>query len=93
MFLERKSYRRRRMMDALRLVAVLGVVLWLIPVIWPSEATDSAEPLKMSRALYYVFGVWAGLILLSALLALFLRDKGSGPETETKDTAETDAAS
>lgn len=84
-FLERRSYRRRRMMDALRLVAVLGAILWMIPVIWPGAEGNSAEPVPMSRALFYIFGVWAGLILLAAFLALNLRGQRSSPESEASE--------
>mgnify|MGYP003677822909 CR=1 FL=1 len=73
LFLERGSYRRRRMMDAVRLLVVLGAGLWMIPVIWPTDdmATDHAVP--MSRALLYVFGVWFALISGSFLLTAQVR--------------------
>ena len=83
-FLERKNYRRRRMMDALRLVAVLGLILWLMPIIWPNGRTVDADPMPMSSALFYVFGVWLFLIALAALLAVFLRDVRK-PESETEN--------
>lgn len=67
-FLERKSYRRRRMMDGLRLVVILGAILWVIPVFWPVEDAGGLAPVSMSRALFYVFGVWAVLIVLAAAL-------------------------
>ncbi|MFK7761818.1 MAG: hypothetical protein AB8B62_01025 [Roseobacter sp.] len=86
-FLERRSYRRRRMMDALRLVALIGAILWMIPVIWPAGDIVGTEPVSMSRALYYVFGVWAGLILLAAYLAFNLRRP---EDTETSETDEGD---
>lgn len=73
MFLERSVYRRRRMMDALRLLTVLGVVLWLIPALWPNDPSTGAETLPMSRALFYIFGVWAALIVISAGLSIRLR--------------------
>jgi peptidoglycan/LPS O-acetylase OafA/YrhL len=82
-FLERRSYRRRRMMDALRLLPILGALLWVLPVIWPDGGNPDAEPVRMSQALYYVFGIWMLLIALAAFLALLLRsggDEGDGPE-------------
>ena len=81
MFLERGVYRRRRMMDALRLLTVLGVVLWLIPALWPNDPSTGADTLPMSRALFYIFGVWAVLIALSAALAIRLRKPEDGHET------------
>jgi hypothetical protein len=65
-FLERSSYRKRRLMDALKLLAIFGTVLWMIPTLWPNGSDPSAERVSMSRALFYVFGVWGVLIVLSA---------------------------
>ena len=66
-FLERSSYRKRRLMDALKLLALFGTVLWMIPTLWPNASDTSLEPIATSRALFYVFGVWIILICLSAL--------------------------
>ena len=72
LFLEKRSYRRRRLMDALRLLPIVGLLLWMLPLFWPSGPTGAAgvEPVPMSRAVIYVFAVWAGLIL--AALALWI---------------------
>ncbi|WP_299657370.1 hypothetical protein [uncultured Tateyamaria sp.] len=76
LFLERRSYRRRRMMDALRLLPVVGVLLWILPVFWPSanDAAGAPPPVAMSGAVTYVFVVWAGLILSGMGLWLALAD-------------------
>ncbi|MGA9410281.1 MAG: hypothetical protein WBV78_07535 [Roseobacter sp.] len=66
-FLERNSYRKRRLMDALRLLALFGAVLWMIPTLWPNASDPMAQPIATSTALFYVFGVWIVLIGLSAL--------------------------
>ncbi|MGZ2257423.1 hypothetical protein [Roseobacter sp. A03A-229] len=68
LFLERGSYRQRRLMDALRLLVILGAGLWMIPLLWPSGA-EVDEGIPMSRALLYIFGVWALLIAASYGLA------------------------
>lgn len=81
-FLERKSYRRRRLMDALRLVVVLGIVLWMVPVLWPTGSDPEAASLSMSRALFYVFGVWVLLICLAGILARRLRDTPDAPDDQ-----------
>lgn len=73
-FLERGSYRRRRMMDALRLLVLFAIILWMIPLAWPVGAESTGEPVAMSRALFYIFGVWGSLIAVSFLLARRLRD-------------------
>ena len=73
LFLERGTYRRRRMMDAIKLLALLGGGLWMIPVLWPKAETEADVPLQMSQALFYIFGVWLVLILLAALLVRNLK--------------------
>jgi len=82
-FLEKRSYRQRRMMDAVRLMPFLGLMLWMVPLLWPlPEATpapgtdDAAMP--MSVALRYLFGVWALLILASWALWRRTRSIASG---------------
>lgn len=68
------------MMDALRTLVFCGVILWMIPTLWPNDV-DMGEPsISMSRALFYVFGVWAALISMSAILAYLLRDRTSAEE-------------
>ncbi|MGR3805152.1 MAG: hypothetical protein ACU0AY_16880 [Marinibacterium profundimaris] len=67
-FLERRSYRRRRMMDAARILPILGALLFVVPLLWPRP--DLAEPgVPTSPAFIYVFGLWAVLILISGLLS------------------------
>lgn len=74
-FLERSGYRQRRMMDALRLLPVLGALLWLLPLFWPTEAVVSGAGgiVTMSAAMIYVFGVWGVLIVISFALRRVLR--------------------
>ena len=78
-FLERATYRRRRAMDAARLLPVLGVVLFAVPLLW----NGSDGGLSMARAGLYLFSVWAILLVLAALLARRLgsggaQDRGQG---------------
>lgn len=72
-FLERQSYRRRRLVDAARLVPVLGLLLWLVPLLW---ATEGEAPTKMSTAILYLFLVWGGLVALKLVISLSLREDG-----------------
>jgi len=68
-FLERRSYRRRRLMDGSKLLPVLGAVLFLIPLLWLiSPASDQSVP--ASRAYVYVFVVWAFLIAANWVFGL-----------------------
>ena len=65
-FVERRTYRRRRLMDIARLLPVLGAMLFAVPLLWPDAdpypAPDSPGSLPMSTAVTYLFGVWAVLI-------------------------------
>ena len=75
LFLERRSYRERRMMDAVRIMPVVGLVLWMVPLLWPVEPVpgEVAEGTSMSGALWYLFAVWTGLIL--ACFALWMHTR------------------
>lgn len=77
-FLERRSYRRRRLTDAARLLPVIGVLLVLIPLLWTNGAR--AEPVLTSHAMIYFFGLWLGF----CILAFFLSRK-LGPEEQDTD--------
>lgn len=69
-FLERKSYRRRRLRDAALALPVLGGVLLMVPLMWSAgdaPATSNAD------AMLYVFAVWCLLIVLSAVISRALR--------------------
>ena len=58
LFLARRTYRRRRLMDALRLLPWLGAFLFGLPLLWRDPTT--------AHGLLYLFAVWAVLIVLSA---------------------------
>ncbi len=85
-FLERQSYRRRRLRDAARMLPLLGVILLMVPLLWPDPqaaemANGGGEPVAMSGAIVYIFSIWAGLIVLSALFGIGARywAEGEGP--------------
>ncbi len=61
-YLERQNYRRRRLIDAVRLVPFLGVILFFLPVLWAGQSQSSA-------GLLYLFGAWGVLIVIMAALA------------------------
>lgn len=63
-FLERQTYRRRRLMDAARLMPVLGALLFAVPLLWPAAGDPGGvDPMPTSGAILYIFAVWAMLIL------------------------------
>ncbi|WP_299690604.1 hypothetical protein [uncultured Tateyamaria sp.] len=61
-FLERRSYRRRRMMDAVRLLPIFAALLFMLPLFWPTAPDTPEVPVSMSTAVIYVFLVWLMLI-------------------------------
>jgi hypothetical protein len=78
LFLERAGYRQRRLRDALRMLPVLGVVLFLIPLLWRAgnqlpDSIDDTVPQSVSggtaEAVVFVFASWAALIVITAVLA------------------------
>ena len=56
-------------MDAARLLPVLGLLLWAVPLLWPS---GDAPAVRSSGALIYIFGIWALLVCATFLLSLRL---------------------
>ena len=74
LFLERQSYRRRRLGDAARLLPILGAILFLLPVAW-TEAAGTGS------GLIYLFSVWAGLIAAIFLISRRLAEsEPPGPD-------------
>ncbi|MFD1194155.1 hypothetical protein ACFQ3C_05695 [Seohaeicola saemankumensis] len=74
-FLERRSYRQRRLTDAARLLPVLGALLWLVPLLWPRSqpaATPDVAAVSTSSAILYMFGVWTFLALMALFLSVML---------------------
>ena len=81
-FLERQSYRRRRVGDGAKFLPLLGLVLFLLPILWSHEATTAG-------GIVFLFTVWAGLIAVVAVLSRFLAkaeplpdDPDGGPSQE-----------
>lgn len=62
------AYRRQRITDGARMLPVLGLVLFLLPLLW-----SVAEPgASTARTGLYIFGIWAGLIVVARGLAHLL---------------------
>ncbi len=79
-FLERRSYRRRRLHDAARLLPVLGLLGWMVPLLW---SVDSAKAPASSNVLTYVFLVWAALISACFLISSRMsRNERNNQDTE-----------
>ena len=56
------------MMDAARVLPVMGALLLLVPLLWPRPGGEE-EPVATSISFSYIFGLWAVLILLAGLLS------------------------
>lgn len=85
-FLERRSYRMRRLGDAARLLPVLGLVLLLLPLFWAPETAQA--PRMTSWDGLYLFAIWGGLIGFAALLSRRLTRMGDLPaQAESRNTA------
>ncbi|MEM7470011.1 MAG: hypothetical protein AAF340_01575 [Pseudomonadota bacterium] len=68
-FLQRSVYRRRRLLDGLRVLPLLGLMLFLLPAV-----LLAGGPGTTAIRLIYFFITWAGLILVCALLVRRLSD-------------------
>ncbi|WP_417806833.1 hypothetical protein [Thioclava sp.] len=80
LFLARRSYRRRRLMDAARLLPVLGMVLFALPGLWHPAETPTPDT---GRGGLYLFAVWIGLIFAAFLIA-----RGLGPVLDAEELPE-----
>ncbi|MGH1416676.1 MAG: hypothetical protein ACRBB0_24520 [Pelagimonas sp.] len=75
LFVERQTYRRRRLVDAARALPVLGIVLWLLPLLWaiPDQSTSA------SSGLVYVFSIWIGMPILAGVLIHAMNRRAAPP--------------
>lgn len=65
LFLARASYRRRRLIDASRLLPLAGTFLFLLPMFWGGAGQGGDTAVDG----LYLFIAWAVLVLGAALLA------------------------
>lgn len=76
-FVEKGTYRRRRLMDLARIALIFGTGLIAVPLMWgrPDALADlSGGPVvKTSQALIYLLSVWGGLIVFSLTFSLAVR--------------------
>lgn len=70
LFVERETYRRRRLIDAARILPVAGLVALLLPVLW----SQSGQTSTANEALY-LFGLWFAMILAARMMARPLREE------------------
>jgi len=81
-FLEQRPYRRRRLIDAARLLPVVGAVALLAPALLAQEGATSS---LAWRGIYF-FGAWLVLILgtwaISRAIANTAQPGDDGPDHE-----------
>ena len=71
LFLPRPEYRRRRLVDAARLLPVFGGFLVLLPILWTPADMQGRNTAQDG---IYLFFIWAVLVGLAAWLAPGLAD-------------------
>lgn len=81
LFLERASYRQRRLRDFARLLPVIGAILWSIPLLWLGDPDGWA----LTDAITYTFVVWIVLIALT-----WVSSRGLRADERTSPTAPSD---
>lgn len=82
LFVERHTYRRRRLMDAARFVPVVGLGLWWVPLLWGQAESG---PVHTSSAGLYIFGVWSLLIAVGLFISLRLKTSGAVKSDQDTD--------
>ncbi|SNT16197.1 hypothetical protein SAMN05421763_105278 [[Luteovulum] sphaeroides subsp. megalophilum] len=85
LFLARRSYRRRRLRDAARLLPIFGAFLFLLPILWEPAATDRRDTAPDG---VYLFAVWALLILAAAAMSRGLKAEALEDGAEAGDPPE-----
>lgn len=78
---ERLTFRRRRLIDSMCALPLLGWILWWLPLIW----YQAAEPVPASLVLIYIFGIWLGLALVAARLVQLMA-RSSAPENSLENS-------
>ncbi|WP_245964084.1 hypothetical protein [Roseovarius spongiae] len=77
------------MADAAGLLPLIGAVLLMIPLLWQGGGVT-----KTSHVMFYVFGIWALLAVLSALVSGILdhdRHADADADTDTRAQDKNDA--
>lgn len=82
LFLPRPEYRKRRLVDAARLLPVFGGFLMFLPILW---APGGAQGRDTARDGIYLFVIWAVLVGLAAWLAPSLADAADDGADPAKD--------
>ena len=85
LFLPKDTYRQRRTIDAIRLWPILGIICFVLPIIWTGAGKSNVG------AMGYLFSVWAVMIFGGALLSRRLRHEAGSSEALPDTPQETSA--
>lgn len=88
-FLERQTYRRRRLIDWIRFLPIIGLMLWLVPLLWPVEGENQVSS---ADAIIYIFAIWFALVFLKALSIRALNHTDDQKDDAAQDTPKTEAS-
>lgn len=69
-FLDKASYRQRRIRDGARILPVFAAIMMALPLMWPRG--DEGQSLTSSGMLY-LFGLWFVLVVLAFAISRVLR--------------------
>ena len=69
-FVQKRTYRQRRLADAARLLPILGAGLILLPLLWQG---DAESPARTVTVMFFLFLVWIGLAILAAVISRHLK--------------------
>ena len=76
-------------MDVVRLMPLIGLALWMIPLFWPvpsqAPGPESAAAMSTSVALQYIFGVWGAVVGLAWRLGRATRRAGDPATSDGAD--------
>ncbi len=76
-FVGKETYRRRRLIDAARLLPLLAVALMALPLLW--SGGDNAAGLT-TNVMIYLFGLWAVLLICVAGISYYLKSDAEPSE-------------
>jgi hypothetical protein len=76
-FVEKRTYRRRRMADAARMMPLLGIGLFLVPLLWRGDG--EVEGARTVSVMLYIFLAWVFLAGAAAIISRRLSPGDADP--------------
>ena len=84
LFVQRRTYRSRRMADAARMLPILGAILFFLPLLWK----DGEGGARTAGVMVYLFLVWVLLAMLAGILSYFLKSEENSADSEATSGGE-----